>query len=209
VALACVVQVPKQTGDELKGENQMSSLRRRLREETRDAHTSVDTLFGQHDIATREGLSITLQAHAIALRRTLAALPGRQTFTHARTLLVMLAAIESDLAALHVPATNTDQVQVKDGDIHPLGLIYVIAGSRLGARILLSDIQASRDPDVASATRYFACPESDEMWKQVSSQLKAWTGSAEEEKKIIASAQTAFLWFEAAHRSVQKASIPA
>lgn len=187
----------------------MSNLRLRLREETRDAHTSVDTLFGQYDIATREGLSITLQAHAIALRRTLAALPGRQTFMHARTLLVMLAAIESDLAALGVPAPDADQVEMKDGDIHPLGLIYVIAGSRLGARILLSDIEGSSDPDVASATRYFACPESDEMWKNVSSALKAWTGSTHEEKEIIASAQTAFLWFEAAHRSVQKARIPA
>lgn len=187
----------------------MSNLRLRLREETRDAHTSVDTLFGQHDIATREGLSITLQAHAIALRRTLAALPGRQTFTHARTLLVMLAAIEFDLAALQVPVVSVDQVEPSDGDIHPLGLIYVIAGSRLGARILLADIQASHDPIVATATQYFSCSESDDMWKSVSTQLTAWSGSAEEEKKIIASAQTAFIWFETAHRSVQKASIPA
>ena len=187
----------------------MSSLRLRLREETRDAHASVDTLFGQHDIATREGLSITLQAHAIALRRTLAALPGRQTFAHARTLLVMLAAIESDLAALDETPSTADQTEEMDSASHPLGLIYVIAGSRLGARILLSDIERSSDPDVASATRYFACPESDEMWKNVSRALKLWTGSEDEEKEIIASAQTAFRWFEAAHRTVQKASIPA
>ena len=185
------------------------NLRSRLREQTRDAHDSVDTLFGQHDLATREGLSITLQAHAIALRRSLAALPGRNSRSYARTLLIMLAAIESDLAALGVSPTGVDQSDPTDTAIHPLGLIYVIAGSSLGARILLSDIRKSNDPDVVSATRYFSCPESAEMWKSVSTTLMRWTGSKDEEKMIIASAQTAFLWFEAAHRSVQKASIPA
>ncbi|RIJ20366.1 hypothetical protein D1224_14660 [Henriciella barbarensis] len=170
---------------------------------------SVDALFGQHEIATREGLSITLQAHAVALRRSLAALPSCQTFSHERTLRVMLAAIEADLATLGVAAPSVDQVEVNDNDIHPLGLMYVIAGSRLGARILLSDIKASSDPVVVFATRYFSCPESDEMWKNVSTTLKLWTGSEDEENKIIASAQTAFLWFETAHRSVQKARIPA
>lgn len=185
------------------------SLRRRLREQTRDAHTSVDALFGQHDIATAEGLSITLQAHAVALSRSLTALTGRQPFSYARTLRVMLAAIEADLATLRVNSPSADQVEVKDNDIHPLGLMYVIAGSRLGARILLSDIEASSDPDVASATRYFSCPESDEMWKNVSTTLKLWAGSEDEENRIIVSARTAFLWFETAHRSVQKAGIPA
>lgn len=185
----------------------MSTLRLRLREETRDAHESVDALFGQHDLSTREGLATTLQAHSVALRRTLAALPDPAS-PHAHTLVTMITAIEQDLAALDARPSVACQIDADDTRIHPLGLIYVIAGSRLGARILLAEIRASSDPVVAAATRYFTCPQSEDMWKSVSNTLKVWTGPADEEKEIIASARTAFTWFEAAHRTVQKASTP-
>lgn len=183
----------------------MSTLRLRLREETRDAHASVDALFSQHDLSTRTGLGTVLRAHSVALNRTLSALSD-QSSAYAQTVHTMIAAIDEDLDALDESAPASSHIDDPDAHVHPLGLIYVIAGSTLGARILLSDIQASGDPRVAAATRYFACPATNEMWKSVSSTLKGWSGQPHEENEIVTSAQTAFSWFEAAHRTVQKAS---
>ncbi|WP_156807835.1 biliverdin-producing heme oxygenase [Henriciella marina] len=165
----------------------------------------MDALFSQHDLSTRNGLSSVLRAHSVALNRTLSAL-SNQTSTYAKTLQTMIAAIDEDLKALDEAVPGERHFADPAPDVHPLGLIYVIAGSTLGARILLSDIQASGDPKVAAATRYFACPATSEMWKSVSKTLKCWSGQPHEENKIVTSAQTAFSWFEAAHSTVQKAS---
>ncbi|WP_143435219.1 biliverdin-producing heme oxygenase [Henriciella aquimarina] len=184
-------------------DSRKGNLRRRLRQDTRPMHDWVEGVYDRHDIRTREGLAVLLQAHALALSVCLQALPAsrqraRQGFQD------LLGAIEADLATLGIDRIPAQSSRAPSADIHPLGLIYVVAGSRLGANVLLARVQGSTAPDVRQATQYLACEAGKVLWRDVRTALEDWRGSADEETDIIMAAQKAFTWFGDACAEIER-----
>ncbi|WP_084419591.1 biliverdin-producing heme oxygenase [Henriciella litoralis] len=181
----------------------MTNLRMRLRAETREEHALIDDLYGQHDLSGREGLAVFLRAQALALSWCLSALPYAMA-DRARNLNGMICAIADDLAGLGAPAQTDRRSPPARFELEPLGLIYVVAGSRLGARLLVRDVLRSEDATVRTATRFLTCPEGDALWRDVLEELSEWSGSQDEEERIIAAARAGFGWFAIAHQDTHR-----
>ena len=179
----------------------MPNLRLRLREQTQSDHDAVERLFDRHDVSTPTGMTIFLQAHNIALARFDASL-SRATAQSTLHIPSLREAIARDLDMLGVEMATPDAQPAPESPPHPLGLIYVIAGSRLGAKILAKRVADSRSPDVRHALAYLTCNDADQMWVQTRTLLERWFGSALIEAQIITSAKTGFQWFaEAFHQA--------
>jgi heme oxygenase len=181
----------------------MTSLRMRLRTETRKEHALIDELYGQHDLTCREGLAFFLRSQALALSWCQDALPCAMA-DRARCLNAMICAVADDLAALDEPAQTNWTSAPARFELEPLGLLYVVAGSRLGARLLVRNVERSDDATVRAATRFLTCPEGDRLWRDVLEELKLWSGSQEEEERIIAAARAGFGWFAIAHQDIHR-----
>lgn len=180
----------------------MPDLRWRLRKETRDAHASIDALYGQHDLSTREGLTFVLVAHMTALSWIHDVLPDRLQ-SEKDAFGAMITAIAADLARLDAPFSLPIRVGGEYA-ADPLGLIYVVAGSRLGARILVRQIESSPDHTVRGACRYFTCSEGDDLWQDCRAQLQDWAGEVSEQDDVVAAARAGFACFERAHHDTRR-----
>jgi heme oxygenase len=115
------------------------------------------------------------------------------------------------LALLHVVARL-------DGTVEPvrvpllrdagsvLGVMYVLEGSRLGARVLLKEVLASPDAAVVAATRYLRHGEGENLWPSFLAQLEAHAAALGDDGAAIAGARQAFEMFaQAAERAMQPA----
>lgn len=180
----------------------MTPLRTRLRNDTQYDHDRIDALYGRYDLTDRADLTDFLQAHALALSWCADAVPSHQA-EFSTLMRGLIAAIGDDLTRLDAPAQSHWPAKPNRLRGDPLGLIYVVAGSRLGGRVLVRQILAAEDPVVASATRYLTCPEGDALWKDVQAALKEWTGDSDQEAKLVEGARSAFQYFEDAHFAVQ------
>ncbi len=181
----------------------MPDLRWRLRTETRDAHASIDELYGQHDLSTRDGLTFVLVAHLMALTWIHDVLPAHLE-AEKQALDAMINDIAADLAGLDAPFGLPMRVAGSEYASDPLGLIYVVAGSRLGARILVRQIESSPDPIVRKACRYFQSVDGDALWQDCRAQLQTWAGEPVEQDDVVAAARAGFACFERAHRDTQR-----
>lgn len=181
----------------------MPDLRWRLREETRDAHASIDALYGQHDLSSREGLTFVLVAHITALSWIHDVLPNHLE-TERNAIAEMIEAIAVDLTRLGAPFSLPIKVAGSEYANDTLGLIYVVAGSRLGARVLIKQIESSSDRRVRGASQYFTCAAGDNLWQSCRAKLREWAGKPEEEDDIVDAARAGFACFERAYYDTQK-----
>ncbi|MEQ9314813.1 MAG: biliverdin-producing heme oxygenase [Henriciella sp.] len=180
----------------------MTPLRTRLRSDTQYDHDRIDALYGRYDLTDRADLSAFLEAHALALSWCTDAIPADRSEFSA-LMRGLIAAIGDDLAHLGAPAQSHWPAKPNALRGDALGLIYVVAGSRLGGRVLVRQILAAEDPVVASATRYFTCTEGDALWQSVQVALQDWTGSSDQEARLVEGARSAFQYYEDAHFAVQ------
>lgn len=179
-----------------------SPLRDQLKQRTRARHDAVEARFDRHDIATLHGLEATLRAHAIALDWCVAVLPGFMV-AERNQLKALRFAASCDLRRLGL-FDQTSPPRPDNWTVpHPLGLIYVIAGSRLGARVLLKRLAGSGDERVLAATAYLACPAGDDLWQSTRRALERGTVSPDEQTEIISAAETGFDWFSVALERVE------
>lgn len=105
------------------------------------------------------------------------------------------AAIASDLA--HLGATVTVAVSVPPltrGGM--LGTMYVLEGSRLGAKFLLKTVADASDPRISGATSYLRHGAGKRLWQSFVSRLESERSCDEDE--AIEAAQAAFAAFELA-----------
>ncbi|MEM8827025.1 MAG: hypothetical protein AAGD40_08910 [Pseudomonadota bacterium] len=131
-----------------------SGLRARLRAETRADHDITEAAFARFDIRTAEGLAGFLAAHHRATGAVLDAIEGQlpDGFSPPPDARAMLAA---DLAALGHGVPPPMAPVAATAPAAPVGLIYVLAGSRLGNQMIRRNWSQSDDMDVRAAGAYF------------------------------------------------------
>jgi len=177
----------------------VTRLRERLRAETRAAHARVDAAFARYALGERAGYAAFLQATARAL-------PAVEAAAEAAGAAALLpdwaerrraAALAEDLERLGAgrPAPGPAPALASEGAVW--GALYVLEGSRMGARLLLAQARAGGDPAVAAATAYLAHGAGRRFWPGFVARLEA---CAPEETEALAGAEAAFAAFEAAAR---------
>lgn len=125
------------------------TVRDRLREETRAAHNNVDDLYSRLDLTAPQDYRVFLTAHLAAMT-TLEAMVERAPLPAAlrEGMVAYTPLIRHDLEMLGarpeiLPQPPADAAA--GSDAFAIGLIYVKAGSRMGAQVLLDQACLSAD----------------------------------------------------------------
>lgn len=171
-------------------------LRDKLRQATDAAHRSLDAQFGRFDLTSLGGYRRFLSASAAAL------LPLEAALGDAGVARIMAdwprrsrrAAILSDLARLDALLPPLCDVPALSRT-HALGVLYVLEGSRLGAKFLLRALEGCRDPVIAGATSYLAHGAGERLWPTFLEALERQSVTPDAEADVIAGAQLAFATF--------------
>ncbi len=180
-----------------------SKLRFFLRAETRQCHTDTEAAFGRFRLETRSGFTDFLTAHRQAL------LVVRPVFERQNPFEVkvesLLDDIDHDLEILGEKSTDIDDPETIDA--HPVGVSYVLAGSHLGASLLLRSVSEQTDPVLKKSTNYLANSHLGSVWKRMLSDFE--TGRWEEDKlAILDGARKTFGVFEMAANRRQQDTTP-
>jgi len=172
-------------------------LRERLRDATAAAHRELDAQLSSFDLTVFSGYRRFLQASAgalLPLEATLVAAGVATMFPdwpeRARS-----AAIAADLERLGSAAEPTVSVPplTRSG---VLGTMYVLEGSRLGAKFLLKAVADAADPRIGEATGYLSHGAGKRLWQSFLSKLQSEEACDEDE--VIEAAHVAFAAFEQA-----------
>jgi len=82
------------------------------------------------------------------------------------------------------------------------GALYVLEGSRLGAKYLLRGVAKAADPAVAGATAYLSHGTGQHFWQSYLAALEQEPATPDDAAEIVAAADRAFAMFaEAAARA--------
>jgi len=162
-------------------------LREHLRRETRELHQRTEELLGCLDIRDPAGLDRFLLVHHAAVmpieRRLATATMGPRWPFRLTDLLAQ------DLAARGLAATPGIEASRFDG-AHPLGLCYVLGGSRLGARFLLRRLNGAEP-----VPQYLSRAPDDAIWSWTLAQLNAPEADSAPRDAIVTAAEAAFAGF--------------
>lgn len=174
-----------------------SGLRERLREATSAAHRALDTRLSAFDLGGLAGYRRFLQASAGALLPLEAALveAGVERMFPDWPERSRSAAIAVDLGRLGTSAASTVSVPrlTRSG---VLGTMYVLEGSRLGAKFLLKTVADAGDSRISEATTYLRHGAGKRLWQ--SFLMKLASEEPGDEDEIIDFARIAFDAFERA-----------
>lgn len=174
-----------------------SGLRERLREATSAAHRDLDAQLSGFDLTSPAGYRRFLQASAAALLPLEAALvaAGVERIFPDWIERSRSAAIIADLWCLgsSVPRTVPVPPLTSSG---VLGTMYVLEGSRLGAKFLLKSVTDAADPRLSGATGYLGHGAGKRLWQSFLTKLA--TEEPRDGDEVIVAARTAFAAFERA-----------
>jgi heme oxygenase len=171
-----------------------------LRHATAEHHAAVDRRFGG---LLADGASGYLQ---FLLASAAAVIPLEQALTASGAERILPrwnarrreAALRSDLELLGAEPRLDHGSPDVGGEARQFGMLYVLEGSRLGARILARDAQAHADTRVRSATRYLSHGANDRFfWPSFLVALEASEPTRRAPAEAIAGAQAAFALFAA------------
>jgi heme oxygenase len=180
------------------------SIRQRLRTATADAHARIDKCFGLLDLTEAGDYRRFLEVSASALLPLEAAL----TEVEAERILpdwaarMRTRAILADLAKLHGLAKPVRVTKPSDLGAM-LGTLYVLEGSRLGARVLTGIVERSPDQDVRAATAYLRHGEQLRLWPSFLTRLEHFAARLKSDESAIEGALAAFDAFERAAVGLQ------
>jgi heme oxygenase len=175
------------------GAHARGTLRRRLRAATAATHAALDECFSRLDLRRRGDYGHFLQASAAAL------LPLEAVLVESGVGQVLT---DWPLRA-RSDAIVTDIVRL-GGRVDPLppparlsrygalGTLYVLEGSRLGAKVLLRTVESSLDPVVAGAAAYLSHGAGRRLWPSFLAVLEREAPSPAEAAEAIAAARQAF-----------------
>ena len=135
-----------------------TSLRARLRADTRLAHEQLDQEVSRFDLTTPNGLLRFLSMQSAALQTLSASEVSSQMGAMIRDL------IERAALDLRQLESSTQKPAAAIEPVHPLAIEYAIAGSRLGSQLLKKRWQAATDPQVRRACAYFSAPSYTDTW---------------------------------------------
>lgn len=171
-------------------------LRARLREATAQEHELLDRQLGALDLQSVDCYRVFLEANAAALLSLETALersgisrifPDWPARSRRAAILSDLTAVGGTTRLLPCPAS------LDFGGV--LGTMYVLEGSRLGARYLLKTVGPSADASVAGATAYLSHGASQHLWQSFLARLEQLALTPRDEARAIDAAQNAFVLF--------------
>ena len=170
------------------------SLRGLLRSATAGCHAEVDARFAPMvaNGSSRYGEFLSASAGALwPLEQALNAADVVRLFPdwneRSRS-----AALDADLAQLGIPRPPVSSAPRLDGEAFLFGVLYVLEGSRLGARLLTRQILASGDPQLYRATRYLRHGEDKPLWQTFLSRLESSIAVRHAPEHAVAGAVAAF-----------------
>ena len=177
-----------------------ASLRQRLREATADQHAELDAAMGRLELRERAGYLQFLQMNAAAL------LPLEAALTHAGASAILpdwmarkrAGAIASDINRLSGRLRTLQRPALAGEEV--LGALYVLEGSRLGAKFLIRDVASSIDPAVLCATSYLRHGEGQPLWQSFLKTLERHGAALPDDTRVVAGARFAFEFFARATR---------
>jgi heme oxygenase len=176
-----------------------SNLRGQLKAATAATHRALDARVGSFDLTSVAGYRRFLEASAAALLPLEAGLE-RSGVAH----------LFADWPRRSRSAAITADLDDLGGSVHPLplvaamsrlemlGTMYVLEGSRLGAKYLLRTVVACDQPPMAAATRYLRHGHGLPLWRTFLKRLEREPVTPDGEYETIAGAQRAFAMFAAA-----------
>jgi heme oxygenase len=176
-------------------------LRDELRAATAELHEEIDRCFENYDLATLRGYRAFLEASAEAL------IPVEQALQRADIERLFpdwqarrrRNAIVADLESLGGTCAMLPEMEIRDfGSM--LGAMYVLEGSRLGAKALLRVVAESPDPRVRQATAYLAHGERQQLWQRFLCALQRHSEHLTDTHSAIATARQVFALFGQAAR---------
>ena len=105
------------------------------------------------------------------------------------------AALRADLADLGVTDVPVAPPPLLAGEARQFGALYVLEGSRLGAKLLLPELLARGSARVRAATRYLRHGEGRRLWPSFLAQLESSQATQQCPDDAIAGARAAFALF--------------
>ena len=105
------------------------------------------------------------------------------------------ASLRADLAELGVTTPPAVWPPPLGGEAHQFGVVYVLEGSRLGAKVLVRRLLASSDSQTLHAMRYLRHGEGLPLWQTFVERLESSAAVRRSPADAIAGAHAAFRWF--------------
>jgi heme oxygenase len=178
----------------------VETVRQLLRSETAASHARVDELISQHDLTRPEGLAAFLAINHLAYNCVARHLRPHAGFTLPNLPIESIAADLADLSA-QIPSWQDEPLP---SATHPVGLIYVIAGSKLGGTVLHRRWQQGDDSRVKRAGRFLGQMIDGSCWRNFLEEVSSARISQSEFIVIVESAKACFSIFEAACHDVTR-----
>lgn len=186
----------------------MTPLHETLRTTTRALHERAEGAFARFDLARRDGYGEFLQAQGAALMPLEAALDaaGAERLIADWPSRKRGAALAADLTALGLPRLTPQPQPQLAGDDEAFGALYVLEGSKLGARYLLARVSGSDFAQGATAfLGHGEAPERKDAWPVFLQKLAAIPFEPARAAALLAGATAAFHLFERAALAFEKA----
>ncbi|HEU0061353.1 MAG TPA: biliverdin-producing heme oxygenase [Hyphomicrobiaceae bacterium] len=176
------------------------SARGHLRAATSDLHARLDARLaplvtqgeaGYRDFLLRSAMALLPVEQALNEVDVANLLPDWPQRSRSR-------ALRLDLAALSLPEPSGPTVPAICGEAFQFGMLYVLEGSRLGARLLLAEVEAALSPASRAATRYLSHGQGLSLWPTFLQRLEASQQVRREPDAAAAGARAVFRQFLAA-----------
>lgn len=159
-----------------------------LREETRTDHEQLDKLFTRVDIATVAGFVQFAQVHVVCFDAMRAQADGDSwAATH---LVSMASCLRDDLSMLGATCVVKSQPIVDRCD--PLAIEYMVAGSRLGSRILYKRWAGGSNARLRAAGHYFGLDDLTGQWRDTCARLSKIPAHSPRAGRIVADTRGLF-----------------
>ena len=165
---------------------------------TRDDHQCLDDLFSALDITRRVDYAHFVAVH-LAVFEVLKRHVSPASLTR-RQLLAGLACLQRDLATLGQRDMEIKAEHGEAGQFDPLAVDYVVAGSRLGLKVLKARWESSPDRLVRAANAYFRLPNVT-PWRDVCHALSTVPVDSARAGAITRDTRRIFNLFAATYRS--------
>ncbi len=175
-----------------------TNFRHALREQTRTDHDLLDRMISTLDIARLRDFRVFLQIHHSCFLVIQARSLGQGL-----SMVALSNMIDGLAADLDVVSDNRRTIDLPTPSaLDPLSVDYMVAGSRLGSKILRKRWQTSTDPCVQRANSYFGQAIDPKLWPKTCRALSAVPPSSARADAIVEDTRTQFQLFAAAFAKI-------
>lgn len=174
-------------------------LRYQLRERTRKDHDDLDELVSQFDLASHDGFRAFVQLHLCCFLQMQSRLSPE--CRSGQTLDDMVDGLRADLQSIDAAAIDpVVDVPIK---LDPLAIDYMVAGSRLGSKILAKRWATSTEASVQNADAYFGQQSDKLLWPVTCQSLSDVAHDDPRATQIIDDTRFLFQLFAQTFRAMQ------